>query len=317
MGISFAYPEYLPHVPYRVLTRDQDMVLRHILRADVDQGIVLRNGVVFHKPKNVPAHVVFPSGTPSFISNQEGIDSYFMSHGGINLCNWYIYHNRGIRSGGIRLRNDVHPEHSSVAQAFEPLCFGVGVFRPAGTRQEGGLDCVLGNPALPKVNSRYIGILLSQIVPYGLKEDARIPWMVAKEVYETTNLILADSYGELEQLLRRKNDEKFLEAYLNDMRDTAEIIELKLMTPQGLTTIAGPRGMATLNEHVIAAWMNHIKCGIWSGPPSGIPELMERVVFLLENTVVDKKATGWVTSHNHLNLFPKASCDPMGSRHKL
>src|SRR3989344_2724260 len=123
---NFVYPEYRLHSPYRALTRDHDMVVI--------------NGHVWHKPKNVLPQLVFPEerfGVPEWADTQEKIDSWFLQHGGVNLCNPYLEANRSIRPGGFRLCLGVHPTYSSVAQAYEPLSFGIGIFRPVQTRQHG------------------------------------------------------------------------------------------------------------------------------------------------------------------------------------
>ena len=126
MTEKFVYPAHKLHAPYRELTRDHDMIVW--------------KGSIWHKPRISPKFV-FPDGAPKSPNIWEEAESWFLSNGGVNLCNPFNYMN--IRPGGLRLRLGVHPTYSSVAQAYEPLAFGIGILRPVETRQRGGLDFFL------------------------------------------------------------------------------------------------------------------------------------------------------------------------------
>lgn len=288
---NFVYPAYTLHSPYRTLTRDHNMVVI--------------NGHIWHKPRGVLPQIVFPEerfGTvPEWADTQEKVDSWFLQHGGINLCNPYLKGDRHMRPGGFRLCLGVHPTYSSVAQAYELLSFGVGILRPVQTRQNRGLDCMFGIPALPKISSKHMKVLLYHIVAYDEKKDSERPWIVTKESYESTNLILADSFGELEQLKRRRNDEEFLQAYLRDMQEVTTFREKnsafdnnKLMCPEAFH-------MHT--DESIRVWLNHVQLGKWRAPPGSIDELSTRIDFLLANTVIDEKPEEVVTNYEYMSLL--------------
>jgi hypothetical protein len=82
-------------------------------------------------------------------------------------------------------------------------------------------------------------------------DTKKVKW---SEMYESTNLILADSYGELEQLCHRRQDIDFLHAYLKHLQTVAEFKRephTKISAPEALCLMEG--------KEIIRAWVEHTK----------------------------------------------------------
>jgi len=202
---------------------------------------------------------------------------------------------RGMREGGMRLSR--HCSDYDGPTALEPLAWGVGVFRASKTEQDTSYMKVTGGSPYPKVISPHMVVNLYHLisVEHLVGDDEGEGWTddyVTETVpYESTNLILADSYGELEQLRRRKNDQEFLNKYLAQLKDTANFVEV--------CGVEGPSGIVEQGSDYSGAWLDHIKNGIWKAPPDSTSELSERVDYLLENTIVDRTPGKRITSYKH------------------
>lgn len=123
---KFVYPAYEKHIPYRDITKNNNLkrTFKNILE---------------YRPKNVEANIALVTVMNGLnieditwlskdpVKRQEQIGWKFITeNGGVNLCNSHIQI-RGIRHGGLRLIQ--HAYDYSFPRAFEPLAFGVGVFR--------------------------------------------------------------------------------------------------------------------------------------------------------------------------------------------
>ncbi len=286
---QFVFPEHPKHAPYRILTKDFDMLIGN-------------GNIVRHHPTPVAAEIVFPEGTPAWVLSQKDVEGWFFSNGGVNLCNEYLYHDpRHIRPGGIRLRRGVHPMWSSVAQAFEILTYGVGILRPVQTRQEGGLSCMLGLPALPKVGSKYARVELYHLLQWMDELNPGTPWLLTKEMFESTNMVLADTYGELEQLMRRCKDVSFLEMYLKDLKYSTTFRPHFVYDPR--EEMMMPDFLMDRPRGVVQTWLNHINTGCWDGAPDTIEELLERTEYVLSVTIIDPTPLDVITDYTQMELY--------------
>ena len=134
-----------------------------------------------------------------------------------------------------------------------------------------------------------------QIVPFiDTKQNAsgyiHGEYETSSKTFESTNLILADTYGELEQLQHRSKDKAFLEKYLEQLKQTAKFNEHYL-------PFETPNGFIGYRKELVLAWTKHIKNGLWQNLPQSTGELSDRVNFLLENTLVDTNARTIVTDY--------------------
>ena len=114
-------------------------------------------------------------------------------------------------------------------------------------------------------------------------------------------MILADSFGELEQLQRRKDDKEFLRAYLRDMQEVATFRKRRTILDK--SELNCPEAFLYYSEKIVGAWVNHIQCGRWNGPPQSVDELSERVDFLLSKTIIDEEAEEIITGYEYMSLF--------------
>ena len=227
---------------------------------------------------------------------QEAIDELFISeNGGINLCHSYI-RVRGIREGGFRLAR--HSKDYDGPTALEIISWGVGIFRENKTEQDTSYVKVTGETPLPKINSNYLKTIQHHLIPtedYETDDNGDYTEEIVKSVkrFESTNLILADSYGELEQLRSRTEDKDFLKKYLKQLRRTTEFVQYPNLD------FEAPKGILEASPKLTNAWTEHIKNGLWANPPESIDELLERISFLLENTLVDENPKEVVTDYKY------------------
>ena len=259
--MKFVYPEFSPHKPYRELTKTKEIVVE-----------TSRDGqqYVYYDLKNIPESVVFPDGTPDFAKNSQAqTDSWFVRTCGINLANYYRMAAYGFPSEGFRMER--HPHDSRFPTALEVLTYGIGLLRYKKT-PIGGFYYLLG-AGIPRLAPHGEQVIMTHVVP-GHQSDTERPWMEERFVFDSTNILLADSYGEIEQLYDRKSDRKFMEAYLDYLTgETGPAPKI----PQFLKY----RGLFT------GTWMTHSTRGIWNELPSTTDELVRRVEFILENTEID------------------------------
>jgi len=145
-------------------------------------------------------------------------------------------------------------------------------------------------------------ILQYHIVPYTYQEQNESgyidKWSTDTDAFESTNLILADSYGELEQLRKRSSDKTFLKKYLEELKYTSKYKKYWSIP------FEAPHSILEFGEEIAGAWLKHIKNGIWENPPQSVEELSDRVNFLLENTLIDTDARTIVTDYEfHVPAF--------------
>lgn len=246
---------------------------------------------------------------PDEICRWKSLD-LFGRKGGINLCHDGISC-IGEHPGGPRLSYHGWGPLSEVGPvAFEPISYGVGVFREWVTRQRGAFAAVMGDGAIPKIvskfgNSRLVLVKLGELT----EEDKEgRPWMVERTIYESTNYIYGDSYGELEQIFNKRNNKQFLDTYISNLKRATKLkshVCYSLSYLNGLEIIS-PEGMDLVPEILsVPWWNNHINSGnaLWNKPPENRVELIERVDYLLKNTYIDDNPNFEVTDYNYMNLM--------------
>lgn len=277
----FVYPAIEAHKPYREITRETFLKCHY-------------GNELTYRPKNVPFTVALPDYLSRVMDEikwlpknpaerQERLDNLFMyEYGGVNLCGSQI-RGKGLREGGDRLSRDIRDLDGPTA--LEIIAWGVGVFREVNTEQDTSYEKVMGKDPLPKLTSKHIKILQHHLVRTledEVDENGDYTNRMIRTVtpFESTNLILADSYGELEQIVKRRHETTFLTIYLNQLIRTAEFIYFrsgKFFAPRCF----GIKG-------ITKAWVNHTKLGVWQEPPKSVNELVERADFILGNTLIDE-----------------------------
>jgi len=288
---TFVYPELEEHKPYRSITRDTPLTdygptYLEFCPKNVDPRVALGEhyaDMSLDEIKWIPKN---PKKRHQFID-----DWFIGENGGVNLCSGDIIV-REISHGGFRLSG--HCRDYSGPTALEIIAWGVGVFRKTKTEQETSYAKATDADPMPKVVSEHLRVLQHHLVPIeDLEVDEQGNYIDEEamriDIYESTNLILADSYGELEQLKRRSREKEFLHKYLTVLQNTAEFVQ------RGSGGVA--RGMIQFYPPIAEAWVNHIKNGIWKEPPKSIRELSDRVKFLLENTQIDNNPRMEITNH--------------------
>lgn len=296
---KFVYPEIDAHKPYRAITRDTPLKNHY--------------GSISYRPRDVGLYICFPFLQGKNLNDveympkdldrrQKYIDEQFIREcGGVNLCNQAI-RARGFRECGLRLSRHVYDYDGPTA--LEALSWGIGVFRESRTEQDTTFMIVTGREPLPKVTSKHAKVLQHHLVPVEERETDDAGRCTGKNVkgtlrYESTNIILADSYGELEQLGSRLNEKGFMRMYLGNLKKTAQFVR-----PPPHQKSEAPECMGYFLQEYAEAWLKHIGNGIWKSPPQSVDELSYRVKFLLENTLIDEKATEEVTDYKyHAPMF--------------
>ena len=280
MNPLFVYPDYALHTPWRQLTSRYNMVVS--------------NRVVFHNPQQVPRKIAFAdfekSWYPRWATAQEARNS-FLQTGSVDLTQVTPY-SQGIRPVGLRLSKKFEG-YNNTALAYELLTWGVGTLRPVKTFEDSGLVRALA--CLDADNTRphpKISSASMQVSGYIMYHDDQIEennpcHMVRRELYESTNLIFADVYGELEQLVRRRNEHSFLEKYLRDLRSAMRFRRQDHTRDNYSSLSYAPSVLHSVCEPIARVLLEHIKFGQWDSSPKDIAELLDRVTFILDNTFID------------------------------
>lgn len=243
----FVYPEFTPHRPYRELTRTKSLTS--------DSA-----GVLEYELHGIPATLVFPEGSPQFVNDQAEIDRYFSYWGtGVNLTHYMNSPGRGFVSEGYRAERHCHD--SKFPRAIEIITYGIGLlqYRKA---HIGGFYHMLGAD-IPRLAPRARRVHMTHLVT--------MPQPFETDVLDSTNIILADSYGELEQLRERRQDMTFIDTYLDYLRWSASQDSFFMRSQNA----------------IMPAWRRHVSIGLWKEPPTNPAELSGRVDFILRNTEID------------------------------
>lgn len=220
---------------------------------------------------------------------------WFYMAGGVNLCNGSKYPQMGLRLATKGMCD------SSGPTALEPLTFGVGAFRKTFCKQT-LFQSVVGEAPHKKTDSDLLRINARYIVPTE-RSEADQRRVIDRITWESTNLIYGDSLGEIEQLLRRREDKEFLQAYLQTIQETGRRIDRKNPAPNNHMPYSGRVsyvGMPYLSGRVLPAWVDHVENqGIWDKPPQSTEELVERAQFIWDNTFHDIKTKEVLTAYKH------------------
>lgn len=193
--------------------------------------------------------------------------------GGVNLANRAMHtrDSNPIRQVGYRLpgtrSSSCHDFNHPTA--FEILSYGVGIMRPLNPAISHFYK-IVGGDGISMVSSHHMKAthaLAYQCYTRGNGEKDEYYWKL-----QMTNLIFADTYGELEQL--PKLSKKILNLYIKDMKTMC-------------TDFTTEYHFGCLDPF----WKQHIQSGIWQGPPESVKELLKRVDFILKHTFIDENPT--------------------------
>jgi len=294
MDKKFVYPATEHQEMYRKVTSKVDLTTPYgdPLYFDLDDS-------------NIPDDMVyFRYGKPKF--NHEKIE-LLKSNGGINICNWNFFCT-GKSSGGRRLTPMGDWGGHFGPTAFEPLAYGIGAYRELATQQETTFQAVTGESPKPKVFSEHEKVFLRSLLDFDIdQEDCELrPWIRQRKVYESTNYIYGDSYGELEQLIRRRKDTGFVQKYLEQLKEVTEPDTIEEIRSTGVQIARGMANDLGDPEYKLKWWEEHINQGntLWDVVPKTTSKLLERAEYLLENTFVDHDARYVTTAWTPI-------CEPM------
>ncbi|MCH7568304.1 MAG: hypothetical protein IIA87_02680 [Nanoarchaeota archaeon] len=269
---QFVYPATSTGEVFRELTRENNLQIERHPSSQVVTGL-------YYKLKKIPdriVHALFnpPPEDPLLTWEDDEKLRFFHFKGGMNLCEWDERH-------GFRLSPPYY--HSKSIVAGEPILFGIGVLRKARREQTTG-EAMFGLAPAPKIISEFVEIYGSHTIR---NKDNGI---VRNDAWESTNIILGDSYGELEQLIRRRQDEEFLEVYLSEIQNMTKPVQARYRDPSHNHVFLNGLGLAHKNPAFpwrVMHEKHRLSQQIWEEPPNTTYELIERVDFLLKNTFVD------------------------------
>lgn len=280
MSETLIYPNHPNFEPYRALARATELVVAY----DTSHYRAPTASVVVHPERIHYEHVAVQDNTAfghdaCMIVPTAGGVSFWYENGGINTLSFYKIWPHGYVNEGRRIAAQLDSPRNDGAQAYEALAFGVGVLRPF--RVEGkGFSSFLGE-TVRRVDSRQLRRIGICIVDMNSGWDGSNWTGGSSYALESTNLIMPDTFGELQQLHERKGEKTFMNAYLRDMQEATKY----------QPTVDGdlaPQCLNGVRPLWRAAHLTHINSGIWREAPTDVYELNDRVEELLGRIVVDE-----------------------------
>jgi len=187
------------------------------------------------------------------------------------------YWSRCFRIGGWFDRSIVAPE---------PIAWGIGLYREA-IPTVWGLSAYLGEKPPAKITSEYVEVHGTQIIviTIGGKEEP-VSW-------ESTNILNGDVLGELEQVIQRRKEIEFIQDYLDQVKHlTTDRIPYEYHRKRGFydNVDLAPGELVHRGCHetgMLRHQWHRDQQSVWDSPPETVRELLERVDWLLNQTVVD------------------------------
>lgn len=252
----FVFPNHDLHKDFRRITRTCPLIER--LKGYVTYDF---NGLSL-ADKDFVSDKLFSRAKWAYDMERDGV-------GGINLANRSMEgrFNYPFRQVGYRLHG-CHVSDSydfNYPTAFEVLRFGIGVMIPL-NKPMSSFHAVMGGDGLPMISSEHLSATYSLVYQDRTSHDGQKSQFCWK--MQLTNLIFADTYGELEQLVRLPN--KLLEVYLENMNFASK--EDLLWYQFGCLE---------------PLWRKHAASGLWNAPPKNARALRKRAEFILKHTFVD------------------------------
>ena len=193
-----------------------------------------------------------------------------------------------LRTGSVRMYR-----HLYGPVALEQIVFGAGVFRRI-FNGRGAYTEYFGIPPRPKITSQHLRVLSNTLM--NVVWDYKDPSTMLVWPMESTNIVLGHSYGEIEQIMRRREDYFFITRYLDLTKRAVERTEMQ--TPPAFIDVGFP---ATYKAYLwstnnarpfcdIAATQHVQNHGLFDSAPNTRRELVERVDWLLKNILIDYDA---------------------------
>ena len=306
MSERFVYPQHSLYEPYRELARSAELKVN-------DYGVPIRDNGRTQDVRYtwVPVSVELayahdlPYMQPKHLKRAEddieGRTTYFWHQGGgVNTISSRKRWPGGFTNEGYRLkRKDTNTWGDDSPQANELISFGVGLMRPLKSRLK-GFDVALAQfegvePVAERADSPLIERGMTHIVTIDAHNGNE--WTEAPFALESTNLIMPEVLGELQQLLERIDDTAFLEAYLYDLLITCTPVELDLshllpkVDNEPSKVFVPPSLGYSLKHSWRTAHMRHIEQGIWDTPPTNVSELRYRINYLIDAIIIDAPKT--------------------------
>lgn len=254
---------------------------------------------LFYAPKEVQKKILegrFLLGGDTLDDlTEEEVLEHFNEEGGVNYC--HVFRNGGLR---MTLADKSPQEYTNLPTAFETILFGCGVLRPIFGEPmpfDSAMEMLDGNDVYPteRIHSENLSISGNYLHVWVCQR--RTGNETNREAWESTNIVYGDSYGELEQLMRRRNSRQFLDRYLQLLQEATSKRTLKKNDMYGkpLDTsyeiFAGICDRKGDDSRLHEIWLRHIdETKRWDKAPKSRKELLQRVEELLENTIIDKSA---------------------------
>jgi len=145
----------------------------------------------------------------------------------------------------------------------EAVSYGVGTLLPT-----------IPEPSLFEKAIASLGRTIPQTIDWQYPNNLKIygyPLSHDGRAFASTNVILGDAYGELEQLRRRSQETDFIEDYFKYVQHVCRVTNSE----------RHPFFKSKFCR------LKHRKSGLWVGPPESSADLIDRANFILENTIVE------------------------------
>jgi hypothetical protein len=305
MSEQFVYPQHRLYEPYRELARSAELKVNdydtpgHDGRTQDVRYTWVPVTVELAYARDLP--YMKPKHLERVEKDIEERTTYFWHRGGgVNTISESKRWPEDFTNEGYRLhRRDTNTWGDDSPHANELIAFGVGLMRPLKPRAkafDAALARYVGEEAIAgRADSSLVERGMTHIVTIDAHNGTE--WTHAPFALETTNLIMPEVLGELQQLLERIDDTAFLEAYLYDLLKTCTPVEIDLSNllpkrdDEPSRVVVPPSLGYSMKHSWRTAHMGHIGQGIWDTPPTTVRELRNRINYLIDAIIIDAPKT--------------------------
>lgn len=285
---ALIYPQHELFEPYRELAERSPLAL-----IQIGDEVEIRFTPVF-----IPSSIQFyffgqPDATISDPSQRA--DWFWYRQGGLNTLSHLKTWPGRINNNGLRLGFGAHHYPYLGLNAYETIGFGAGTLRPR-IQTFGGFRTHLEKEESGSGKAAQIGSRAAKKIGYLIQDLKSTPegWQPTNIVYQSSNVVMPEVVGELQQLYARRDDKALQEAYVKQLLRVCTKVPIEIQHSPGLcqpgintTPLVAPLSFQYVETSYAIAHLQHLENGFYDEFPKTRSGLIERVEDLLSRIIFD------------------------------